>query len=126
MVDMKINIGNLILNNPIIAASGTFGFGREMENILDLSSIGGISSKGLTLKPRLGNESPRVAECSSGMLNSVGLQNPGIEYFIENELPHMLQFGCAVIANIAGHEIEEYQQMADRKSTRLNSRHVRI
>lgn len=112
MVDMRVELGKLKLNNPIIAASGTFGFGREMEQFLDLSKIGGISSKGLTLKPRAGNDAPRVAECPSGMLNSVGLQNPGIEYFIEKELPHMLTYGCAVIANIAGHELEEYGEMA--------------
>ena len=112
MVNMRVELGKLKLNNPIIAASGTFGFGREMEQFLDLSKIGGISSKGLTLKPRAGNDAPRVAECPSGMLNSVGLQNPGIEYFIENELPHMLTYGCAVIANIAGHELEEYGEMA--------------
>jgi dihydroorotate dehydrogenase (NAD+) catalytic subunit len=77
-----------------------------------LSNIGGISSKGLTIKPRLGNDVPRVAECDAGMLNSVGLQNPGIEYFIEHELPHMLSYGCVVIANIAGHQFEEYADMA--------------
>lgn len=112
MVDMKVRVGQVELNNPVIAASGTFGFGREMERFMDLSQIGGISSKGLTLKPRAGNDAPRVAECPSGMLNSVGLQNPGIEYFIENELPHMLTYGCSVIANIAGHELEEYSEMA--------------
>ncbi len=112
MVDMTVQIGSLKLNNPVIAASGTFGFGREIEQYMDLSKLGGISSKGLTIKPRSGNDAPRVAECPQGMLNSVGLQNPGIEYFIENELPHMLTYGCAVIANIAGHEFEEYGEMA--------------
>ncbi|NLW12303.1 MAG: dihydroorotate dehydrogenase [Clostridiaceae bacterium] len=112
MVDMTVQIGSLKLNNPVIAASGTFGFEREIEQYMDLSKLGGISSKGLTIKPRSGNDAPRVAECPQGMLNSVGLQNPGIEYFIENELPHMLTYGCAVIANIAGHEFEEYGEMA--------------
>jgi dihydroorotate dehydrogenase (NAD+) catalytic subunit len=112
MVNLGVSIGELKLKNPVIAASGTFGFGREMEKYYDLSNIGGISSKGLTIKPRLGNDVPRVAECDAGMLNSVGLQNPGIEYFIEHELPHMLSYGCVVIANIAGHQFEEYADMA--------------
>lgn len=112
MVDMTVQVGSLKLKNPVIAASGTFGFGREVEQYMDLSKLGGISSKGLTLKPRAGNDAPRVAECPAGMLNSVGLQNPGIKYFIEIELPKMLSYGCAVIANIAGHELEEYGEMA--------------
>ena len=112
MVDLSVNVGTVKLQNPVLAASGTFGFGREMENIIDLSAIGGICSKGLTFNPRQGNDAPRVAECSSGMLNSVGLQNPGIKYFIESELPHMLEYGCTVIANIAGHSSEEYVEMS--------------
>lgn len=113
MVDLSVKIGNLSLKNPVIAASGTFGFGREMNELIDLSQLGGICSKGLTHQPRQGNNAPRVAETPSGMLNSVGLQNPGIEYFIQYELPDMLSYGCAVIANIAGHSVEEYVLMAE-------------
>lgn len=114
MVNQTVQVGSLTLNNPVIAASGTFGFGREMAEWMDLGQLGGLSSKGLTLLPRLGNAAPRVAECSSGMLNSVGLQNPGLDAFIEQELPFMLGLGCAVIANIAGHVLEEYVEMAGR------------
>lgn len=112
MVNTQVQIGSLILNNPVIAASGTFGFGREMDQWNDLSKIGGISSKGLTLAPRLGNDPVRVAETSSGMLNSVGLQNPGIQAFIDHELPFMQSLGTTVIANIAGHSLEENVRMA--------------
>lgn len=112
MVDLSVQIGALSLQNPVIAASGTFGFGREMTQWLDLSKLGGICSKGLTYHSRKGNEVPRTAETPSGMLNSVGLQNPGIHAFIERELPRMLGYGCAIIVNIAGHSVEEYVSMA--------------
>ncbi|MDD2533780.1 MAG: dihydroorotate dehydrogenase [Eubacteriales bacterium] len=112
MVNTHVQIGELTLKNPVIAASGTFGFGREMQQWNNLSQIGGISSKGLTLNPRLGNDPTRVAETASGMLNSVGLQNPGLQAFIEHELPFMLGLGTTVIANIAGHSLEENVQMA--------------
>lgn len=112
MVKQSVQVGRLILANPIIAASGTFGFGREMAQWNDLAQIGGISSKGLTLRPRLGNRVPRVAECASGMLNSVGLQNPGLAAFIATELPFMKSLGCTIIANIAGHTADEYVEMA--------------
>ncbi len=111
-VDPAVQVGRLKLANPIIAASGTFGFGREMAQYNNLARLGGISSKGLTLLPRLGNPAPRVAECASGLLNSVGLQNPGLAAFIADELPFMKQLGCAVIANIAGHALDEYVEMA--------------
>jgi dihydroorotate dehydrogenase (NAD+) catalytic subunit len=101
------------LKNPVIAASGTYGFGREMQQWNDLSQLGGISSKGLTLNPRLGNDTPRVAETASGLLNSVGLQNPGLSAFITNELPFMLGLGTTIIANIAGHSLEENVAMAE-------------
>ena len=111
MVDLSASVGRLSLANPVIAASGTFGFGREMAQYQNLSLLGGISSKGLTLKPRSGNLPPRVAETSSGMLNSVGLQNPGLAFFLDQELPYMKQLGCRIIANIAGHETAEYLEM---------------
>lgn len=111
MVDLKTSVGSLHLNNPVIAASGTFGFGREMSQYQDLSRLGGICSKGLTLLPRGGNPAPRTAETASGMLNSVGLQNPGLNAFLTEELPFMRQFDCRIIANIAGHSDEEYLDM---------------
>lgn len=110
---MKVDLNGLILHNPITVASGTFGFGREYAEYVDLNDIGGIMVKGLTLKPRAGNPSPRVAETPMGMLNSVGLQNPGIEYFIEHEIPYLRQFNTAIIANINGTNIEEYCEIAE-------------
>jgi dihydroorotate dehydrogenase (NAD+) catalytic subunit len=112
-VNASVQIGRLALKNPVIAASGTYGFGREMQQWNDLSQLGGISSKGLTLNPRLGNDTPRVAETASGLLNSVGLQNPGLSAFITNELPFMLGLGTTIIANIAGHSLEENVAMAE-------------
>lgn len=112
-LDMSLEICGIKLKNPVIAASGTFGFGREHAEYIDLNKLGGISVKGLTLKPRQGNRPPRVAETPAGMLNSVGLQNPGVHYFIENELPFLRQYTAAVIANIAGNTIEDYCEMAE-------------
>lgn len=112
MVKTSVQVGQLLLKNPVIAASGTYGFGREMQKWNDLSQIGGISSKGLTLNPRLGNDPVRIAETPSGMLNSVGLQNPGLTAFIDYELPFMKGLQTTVIANIAGHSLEENVEMA--------------
>lgn len=111
-VDLSVNICSLRLKNPVIAASGTFGFGREHAGYIDLNKLGGISVKGLTLEPRQGNRPPRVAETPAGMLNSVGLQNPGVHSFIKDELPFLRQFSLAVIANIAGNTAEEYCELA--------------
>ncbi|WP_432667531.1 dihydroorotate dehydrogenase [Wukongibacter baidiensis] len=112
-IDLSVDLNGLKLKNPITVASGTFGFGREFEDYLDLNSLGGIMVKGLTLKERKGNPVPRVAETPMGMLNSVGLQNPGVEYFIKNELPFLKQYDTKVIANINGNTIEEYCEIAD-------------
>lgn len=112
-VDMKVDLKGLEMKNPITVASGTFGFGREYEAYVDLNEIGGIMVKGLTLEPREGNPVPRVAETPMGMLNSVGLQNPGVKAFIEQELPYLSQFDTKVIANINGNTIEEYCRMAE-------------
>ncbi|HOQ06815.1 MAG TPA: dihydroorotate dehydrogenase [Clostridiales bacterium] len=111
--DLSVDICGVKLKNPVIAASGTFGFGREHACYVDLNKIGGISVKGLTLRPREGNKPPRVAETPAGMLNSVGLQNPGVRHFIENEIPFLRQYSTAIIANIAGNTIEEYCEMAE-------------
>lgn len=114
MINMNVDIGGIKLKNPVLTSSGTFGFGREYAKFYDLSRLGGIVVKGLTLEPREGNKTPRIAETPSGMLNSVGLQNPGVEYFIEEELPFLRGYDVAVIANIAGNTIEEYCMVAGR------------
>lgn len=106
---LKVNINGVEFKNPVIAASGTFGFGKEFNDFYDVGILGGISSKGLTINPKQGNEGIRVFETSSGMMNSVGLQNPGIDSFIENELPHMKRLGTNVIANIGGGCFEDYE-----------------
>ncbi|WP_330389699.1 dihydroorotate dehydrogenase [Geosporobacter ferrireducens] len=112
-VDMHVDLKGLKMKNPITVASGTFGFGREYEPYVNLNEIGGIMVKGLTLEPREGNPVPRVAETPMGILNSVGLQNPGVKAFIENELPYLTQFDTKIIANINGNTIEEYCRMAE-------------
>ncbi|ABR33189.1 dihydroorotate dehydrogenase [Clostridium beijerinckii] len=106
---MKVTINNVEFKNPVIAASGTFGFGEEFNNFYDVGILGGISSKGLTINPKQGNEGIRVYETPSGMMNSVGLQNPGIDAFIENELAKMRKYGTNVIANIGGGCLEDYE-----------------
>ncbi|HOQ00710.1 MAG TPA: dihydroorotate dehydrogenase [Acetivibrio clariflavus] len=113
MPRIEVNIGGLKLSNPVIAASGTFGFGREFSLYTDLNKIGGISVKGLTLEPRQGNRPPRIAETPAGILNSVGLQNPGVRAFIKDEIPFLRKFNTAIIANIAGNTLEDYCEMAD-------------
>ena len=111
-IDLTTNICGVRFINPVIAASGTFGFGREYGEYIDLNRLGGISVKGLTLEPRKGNPPPRIAETPAGILNSVGLQNPGVKAFIQEELPHLKSFkNLVVIANAAGSTAEEYRQM---------------
>lgn len=110
--NMKVNLNGLILKNPITVASGTFGFGREYAAYVNLNDIGAISVKGLTLEPRQGNEGIRIAETPMGMINSVGLQNPGVHQFIKEEIPYLRQFDTKIIANINGNTIEEYCEMA--------------
>lgn len=116
MADLQVNLAGVTLANPLIAASGTFGFGREYGELYPLSTLGGISCKGLTLRERPGNPPPRIAETPGGMLNAVGLQNPGVESFIAHELPWLRQQDTVIIANIAGNTPEEYREMAERLS----------
>lgn len=111
-IDLTVKVGNIHFKNPIIPASGTFGFGKEMSQYFDLSMLGGMVSKGITRYPRKGNPPARVAETTSGMLNSVGLQNIGIERFIREEIKAFTGFGCVSIINIAGSSVEEYAEMA--------------
>lgn len=111
--DLSVNIAGIKFNNPVIMASGTYGFGMEYSEYVDLNSLGGISVKGLTLKERKGNPPPRIAETPAGIINSVGLQNPGVEVFINEDLPFLKKFDTKIIANIAGNTIEEYCEMAE-------------
>ncbi len=116
MADLSVKVAGVSFNNPLIAASGTFGFGREYGEFYPLSTLGGISCKGITLKKRDGNPPPRIAETPSGILNAVGLQNPGVDVFIKEDLPWLRQQGTVIIANTAGNTVEEYCQMAEKLS----------
>ena len=116
MADLSVKVAGVSFNNPLIAASGTFGFGREYGEFYPLSKLGGISCKGITLKRRDGNPPPRIAETPSGILNAVGLQNPGVDVFIKEDLPWLREQGTVVIANIAGNTVEEYCMMAEKLS----------
>ena len=116
MADLSVKAAGVSFNNPLIAASGTFGFGREYNEFYPLEKLGGISCKGITLKRRDGNPPPRIAETPSGILNAVGLQNPGVDAFISDDLPWLKQQNTTVIANIAGNTVEEYCQMAEKLS----------
>lgn len=111
-LNTEISLCGVKLKNPIIAASGTFGFGKEYQNFYDIQALGGISTKGLTLLPREGNPAPRIVETNAGMLNAVGLQNPGVDAFLSEELPFLAEKDICVIANIAGNSIEDYVLMA--------------
>ena len=109
MVNTKVNLCGIELDNPIIPASGTFGFGYEFAELYDINCLGTFSFKGTTKDPRFGNPTPRIAECDSGMINAVGLQNPGVEKVIEEELPKLKKcFSKSVMANVSGFSLEEY------------------
>lgn len=115
MVDTRINLGGVTLQNPVIPASGTFGYGREMAELYDLNILGSISIKGTTLQARYGNTLPRIAECASGLLNSVGLQNPGVDRVVAEELPRLRShFHQPIIGNVCGFSIEEYSECCRR------------
>jgi dihydroorotate dehydrogenase (NAD+) catalytic subunit len=116
MTGLEVEIAGIKFKNPVIAASGTYGFGREFSKFIDLNMLGGIAVKGLTLEKREGNRPPRVAETPAGMLNSIGLQNPGVEVFINEEMPFLEKFDTIVIANIAGNTIDDYCLMAEKLS----------
>ena len=114
MANLSVEICGVKFNNPVIAASGTYGFGREFNGIYDISQIGGISTKGMTLEPRAGNPVPRIAEGDSVILNAVGLQNPGVESFIEKDLGFLKSKGIVIIANVAGKTLEDYGKICAR------------
>lgn len=114
MANLSVNICGVEFKNPVIAASGTYGFGREFNELYDIGNIGGVSTKGMTLEPRLGNSVPRIAESRGVILNAVGLQNPGVEHFIENDLEWLKATGTKVIANVAGKTLEDYAKICAR------------
>ncbi len=109
MIDLRINLGNnLVLSNPVMTASGTFGYGDELAEILDINQFGGIVTKSLSLEPRIGNPSPRIVETASGMINSIGLANIGLEAFLKQKKPFLSELTCKVIVNIAARTEEEF------------------
>lgn len=113
-MDQQVNIGDLTLKNPVIAASGTFGYGLEYGSFFDVSELGGICSKGLSLAPRAGNPPPRIRETSAGMLNAIGLANIGVEAFCKDKLPALREIGATVIPNLFATSIEDFVTLAKR------------
>ncbi len=115
-INTLVNICGVEMKNPVTTASGTFGSGKEYAEFIDLNRLGAVTVKGVANVPWLGNNSPRIAETYGGMLNSVGLQNPGADCFIENDIPFLRQFDTKIIVNLCGHSIEEYCDVAERMS----------
>ena len=114
-MDTRVSLSGWTLDNPVIAASGAFGYGKEYHRYYDINCLGSFSFKGTTLHPRVGNPLPRIAECASGMLNAVGLQNPGVHHVLDHELPELTAFfHKPVIANISGFSIDEYREACER------------
>ena len=115
MVDTRVNLCGIELDNPVIPASGTFGYGSEFAELYDINCLGTFSFKGTTREPRFGNPTPRIAECAGGMLNAVGLQNPGVDHVIAHELPEMKEFfHKPVMANVSGFSIDEYVEVCEK------------
>ena len=114
MADLSIHLPGLSLKNPVLSASGTFGYGREYTDFIDLSDLGGIIVKGTTLHPREGNAYPRMAETPSGMLNAVGLQNKGVDYFVEHIYPEVSQYDTRVLVNVSGSTVDDYVACAEK------------
>ncbi len=114
MVDLSTNIGGVVIKNPVMTASGTFGYGEEMSPYIDLSTFGAIIVKGISLKPRKGNPAPRIVETPSGLINAIGLQNVGLDAFVDEKLPLLKDCGSPVIVNIFGETIDEYCLLAEK------------
>ena len=110
-MDTKINFAGIEMKNPVTVSAGTAGYGRELSNFIDLNKLGGIITNGTTLKPRSGNKPSRICETASGMLSSIGIQNPGIEYFAQNDLPFLRKYNTAIIVNACGNTIDEYVEL---------------
>src|SRR5712672_1219852 len=113
-MDLSVTLGRLALRNPILVASGTFGYAREMEGLVDFARLGGIIPKTVTKSPRAGNKPPRTIETAAGMLNAIGLDNDGIDHFISHHLPYLRTLPTAVVGNIAGKTEDEFVAMAAR------------
>lgn len=128
MAQLGVTIGSLKLNNPVLTASGTFGYGEEFSDFIALDRLGGFIVKGTTLEPRQGNDYPRMVETPSGMLNAVGLQNKGIDYFIENIYPRLTKYTSEIIVNISGSSVEDYAKVAEKLNAlpRINAIEVNI
>lgn len=128
MVNISTKIGGLTLKNPVLTASGTFGYGTEYKDLVDLNSLGGIIVKGTTLNPREGNDYPRMTETPSGMLNAVGLQNKGVDYFINNIYPTISNYDTEIIVNVSGASVTDYVAVAERISEldKINAIEVNI
>lgn len=128
MVNISTKIGGLTLKNPVLTASGTFGYGTEYKDLVDLNSLGGIIVKGTTLTPREGNDYPRMTETPSGMLNAVGLQNKGVDYFINNIYPTISNYDTEIIVNVSGASVTDYVAVAERISEldKINAIEVNI
>lgn len=128
MAELGVKIGKLHLSNPVLTASGTFGYGEEFSDFIDLNRLGGFIVKGTTLHPRQGNDYPRMVETPSGMLNAVGLQNKGVDYFIDNIYPRLIKYHSEIIVNISGSSIEDYAAVATKLNTlpRINAIEVNI
>src|SRR5919108_66818 len=112
-IDLSVTLGRLRLSNPILVASGTFGYAREMAGLVDFAQLGGVIPKTVTRQPRAGNPPPRTVETPSGMLNAIGLDNDGIDHFIAHHLPYLRTLPTAIIANIAGENEEDFLEMAE-------------
>lgn len=126
MVNLNVEIGSLNLKNPVLTASGTFGYGEEFSNFIDISRLGGYVVKGTTLEPREGNPYPRMAETPSGMLNAVGLQNKGVDYFINDIYPRIKGYDSELIVNVSGAKIDDYVEVCRRIKDRTSIRAVEI
>jgi dihydroorotate dehydrogenase (NAD+) catalytic subunit len=112
--DLRVDIGSLELQNPVMTASGTFGYAREFEHLVNLHRLGGIIVKGISLEPRAGNPPPRIVETPCGMLNAIGLQNVGVEQFLAEKIPYLRGIGVPVVVNILGDSVDEYRQLTER------------
>ena len=112
--DLTVEIAGIRLKNPVLTASGTFGYGEDYRDIVDLNDLGGVIVKGVSLRPIAGNPPPRIWETPSGMLNAIGLENPGVDVFLEKKLPYLRRFDTAVIVNIFGYSLEDYVAVAER------------
>ncbi len=110
-MNTKVNLAGIEMKNPVTVASGTFGYGREISQFFDLSKLGAVITKGTSLRPKNGNKPPRVCETASGMLNAIGLQNPGVEYFAQNDLPFLRKYDTKIIVNACGSSIDEYVEL---------------